>query len=194
MARSITPSVRILRIVVLGCLPGLLGLGGCGNAKLPTSLDEAKQAVTKTVEQVKETAPTVIDSGSIELNLGQPLKSSVCLAKLSVFSAGRPSVLQLKGYRGTAGDSFPAILVSARLPEGATSLVAGQTIDADVYAQAGAQDPIWASSSDAPAQVTISAVDGTKVTGSIAQGTVVSSADGSQVNVTGSFVGVLSPP
>lgn len=190
--------MRYLRLGALAVL-AWLPFSGCGNVKLPTSLDEAKQAVTDTAEQVKEAAPgaiqqvpAIVDRGSIEVNVGGPVKGSACYATVAAFSSGRPAVLQLKSYQGAAGDAFPAVFVHARLPEGATGVSAGQTYQADVYVQASADAPLWRSDEGSPVELTITTSDGARIAGDIVKGALINTSDGSRTDVTGTFQGVLS--
>jgi hypothetical protein len=188
--------VSISRWPMLGMLAMAIG---CGDVKLPTSLDEAKQAVSNTAEQVKEAAPTalqqapaIVDAGTIELNVGGAIKANRCTAQLAIFSGGRPAVLQLKSYAGEAGDSYPAVYLRAILPEGATAPTAGQTLQADAYVQASADSPLWRSDDAAPIELSITAVDDKQVSGSVSRGALANTSDGARVDVTGTFRGLLS--
>lgn len=169
--------------LIVACLGGFQGFG-CG--KVPT-LEEAKQAVTETVQS----APAIISSGKVEISVGVPLQAAGCYAKTVTFSSGRPAILQLTSYREPAGESFPSFFLRAELPAGATSAASGQTLKAQVYVQEKLNGPVWHSTADSPVELTISAADGKTIAGTVARGSLVNTDTGKRTDISGSIEGVV---
>lgn len=187
---------RIGALAVLG-----LGVGwaGCGKIELPKSIEEAKQAVSETVETVKEQAPAApsatkspaVPVGSIELTAGEPVKTGGCYGRILAFSAGRPAVLQLTSYEDARAEAFPSVFLRAQLPEGAAEALAGQTVQAEVYVRVKADGPILHSAADRPVELKITAADGATIAGEVTLGQLVSTDGGNPVDVTGKFTGSM---
>jgi hypothetical protein len=164
---------------------------GCGETKLPT-LEQAKQAVTESVEEVTEQAETavatVLPTGSIELTLDAPLKTPAAYVRVSRFSAARPTVVQIASYEDPAAEQFPSVLLRAELPAGPPASLAGQTLEAQAFAQATSGGAVWHST--APIEIRITAEDEKSLTGEIVRGEMLNVASDVKVQLSGKFTAV----
>jgi len=176
------------RIVVAA---GMLGLLGCGDAKLPT-LDEVKQAASDSVESVQERAETAVAgvrTGSIEIALDAPLKVAEGYARVARFSGNRPGTLQITSYADPVREKYPSVFLRADLPSGPATPLAGQTLQAIVYVQPVNGGPVWQSA--APVEVRIAEADEKIVSGEIVRGEMVNTETEVTVQLSGKFTAVL---
>lgn len=173
-------------------LAGVVALLGCGEAKMPT-LEQAKQAVSESVEGVREqaetAAATVLPTGSIELTLDAPVKTEEAHAHATRFSAGRPGLLQITSYEDAAGEQYPSVLLRAELPAGAAASLAGQTLQAQAFIQPTNGGPIWQST--APIEIRVTAADDATLTGEIVRGEMVNLDTEIKIQLSGKFTAVL---
>jgi hypothetical protein len=182
------------------CLAAAL-LCGCGDARLPASLDEAREAVSEKVEQsVEDVERTVkedlepgvaqaLNLGRIELDLGEPVNVGSCFVRLATFSDNRPAVLQWTSYASASAETFPSVFVRARLGTLAPASLAGQVVSADVYLQTAAGGPLW--HSDAPVELQITTADATTIAAKVLSGTLLNADTGARAALKGNMTGAL---
>jgi hypothetical protein len=169
--------------------------------KLPTSLDEAKKAVTGATDQAQQSVANVTETakqvtgaaGSIEINLDPPLLAQGCYASVYAGSSTRPAVLQITSYNDPSGESFPSIFARAEVKSSSPSDLTGQKFSARLYIQTAADGPVWQSTDDQPVELTVMQVDGTNITADI-KGMLLNCETGESKPISGAFKGSFKQP
>lgn len=162
--------------------------------KVP-SFDEAKKAVTGSVDQATQTVQNATEdvkqitgaAGTIELQLDSPVKSTGCYAALHVFSDGRPSVLQITSYNDPSGESFPSMILRAETKAKSPSELKGQKLLAKAFVQESDKSPVW-QAVETPLDLTVSAADDALIAAQI-QGSLINVESGKTKQTTGTLSG-----
>ncbi len=162
-----------------------IGCDDKGEIKIPTSIDEVKQAVTNTVEVAKQTTNM---AGGIELQLDKAVNTSGCYAALHLQSGGRPNILQITSYNAPSAESFPSFFLRAQVTQRTMAELAGQTVSGQIYVQDGPNGNVWESPADQLAQLKITAVDANSVSGELT-GPIMNVGTGERRELTGKLGG-----
>lgn len=187
---------------------------GCSKEKMNELVDQAKETATSVasdvsaevkaaaettaakVESVAETAGDVSGigdtTGRATMTLDTPTEFAASYIQVLTINPGRPSVLKISSGKDGDLSTFPAFLIQANLTVDNLQALAGQTIPARLFAQKESSGPIWYSADDAPIPVSIAISDG-KVTARIDETAVLSTANETPAQVSGSFECVLHP-
>lgn len=183
--------ISVLAIGLIACALGWLA--GCD--KIPTSLEDAKKAVsggaeqaTQAVENVTETVKqTTGAAGGIELQLDAPVKTSGCYAALYTFSDGRASILQVTSYNDPSAESFPSMIFRAETTAKSPGELAGQKLSAKAFVQENQNGNIW-KADDKPLELTVSTADDATL-GAAVTGTLVNVVSGATKDTSGTLNG-----
>ncbi len=169
-------------------LAAVVAAGGCDYiSKLSSQVEkEAQQVVAHTVEEVKQQVGT---AGSIELDLGGPVATKGCYARLLPIS-GRPTILQVTSYADADSESYPSFFLRAEAPSAEPGALVGVSLPVEMYLQSEADGAIWHSKPDEPAQIVVRSAAADDFAADL-QGVLVNTATGAQLNVTGKMKGTL---
>lgn len=160
----------------------------------------ASTGCTKTVEEtlsnVKKDIQTTVTqpaappkpSGTIEIQLDQPVKTIGCSVKFVTFNGARPSVLKVTSYDDPAKEAFPSVLLQAQVTGDSASQLSGQIIKAEAYVMTAEDAPTWHSPPLQDIDVKLT-VNGNQVEGEIVGGSMINPLTGTNVSVTGKFSG-----
>jgi uncharacterized lipoprotein NlpE involved in copper resistance len=172
----------------------LWGVGGCDFAKLP---DEEKQETESERKadrdsDKKPVAPREQPGAGtfIELALTPPIKTERCFAEFTPPSEEGEAVVQLKSYVDPAQEAFPSVFAAAETTAASASDLVNQTVAARVYVQLDEAGNML-DSGGYTIQITINKVEGTRIEGQVAGGTLEDLASGDSAEVTGTFVAEL---
>jgi len=184
---------RSLLIEIL-TVAGLASLGSIGCDKVSELAGEAKQAVSTSVEQVKQTAEQVKQAagvvGSVELQLDHPVSAKSCYVHLIRLN-GRPTVLQVSSYQDAGAESFPSFFLRAEPQQADPAALAGARIAAEVFVQETPEGPVWHTTVAAPAQIAITSATADSLNADL-QGLLVNSDTGATKEMTGKLSGSLT--
>lgn len=200
-------SVRILGCALL-LFAGLAG--GCSKEKLDELVEKSKQQIDQGVQKAQEsindnvakaqegatqaagTAQEKLQlAGSITLGADGTFKTNGCYARFVAPTAGRPAVLRIQSYRDAASEDYPSVFLRATVTATQPSELVGQTIPAQMFAQAQSGGPVWFADATAPVQLKVVSVDGGKIVAEVAGGALLHSEGGQAVAAAGKLEGVL---
>ncbi|MFN0198936.1 MAG: hypothetical protein ACKVT0_19480 [Planctomycetaceae bacterium] len=138
---------------------------------------------------------------SIELNVGEIVKTVDCQGQLLTFGGDRPSVLMIKSYVDATQETFPSAMMQAHVTADEPASLVGQTLKAEIYLmQAGgspAPDPtnaggsVWHTPPGELADIKITSVENQRITGEVVGGMLINVQSGTRQPVTGKFTGPL---
>lgn len=140
---------------------------GCGDSSVSDLASSVKESVSQGVDKVKGSASDAADSvqeaavdlqgtvgealnlaGKLELTLDEPIQTEACYARWISPHQGRPAVLQLQSYRSADQETFPAVMVHAKVRGGDLPSMVGQTVAAEMFVQKEADGAVWSTSSE----------------------------------------------
>lgn len=179
---------------------------GCGNVKLPESLEGLQKSATETAQSIGNTASNAVNNAanavksqtdpgsvtSIEVQAESLVAAPTCYASF-VAPAGRSALLHVSSYSTPASEGYPSIMILA--PSGATqaSGLAGQQVLGEVYVQNEKDGAVWKSPDGDPATIKITAADDSAVAGEILSGTLVNASTGASKPASGKFRAAWRP-
>lgn len=192
-------------------------VGGCSKEKLDELVEKGKQgldqgvqkaqdSLKEGVEQAKQDATTAQQTltqsagtaqeklqlaGSIALGTDGSFKTSGCYARFVPAVGSRPAVLRIQSYRDAASEQFPSVFLRATVQATKSAELAGQTVEAQMFAQAESGGPVWFADASAPVKVRIVSVEAGKLAAEILEGTLTHSQGGAAVVAVGKIEGVL---
>lgn len=165
---------------------------GCSKEKMKEVFDKGVQKVEQTVAKTTEMVNEKTDlGGHIALRLDQPVKTGRGCAALVSFPSGRPAVLQVSSCREPSDETFPSVFLRAEVSARTPAELAGKELTGRLYVQTEAEGPVWHSPDLAPVAMRITTAGETSLEGEVLRGTLVNTATGERVSVTGTFVGSL---
>lgn len=183
---------------------------GCSKEKLDELVEKGKQGIDQGVQkaqqslnegmaQAKDSAATAAGTaqeklqlaGSIALGTDGSFKTSGCYARFIAPTAGRPGVLKIQSYRDGASEEFPSVFLRATVAAAEPAALVGQTVDAQMFAQAQSDGPVWFAGAAAPVKIKIVSVDKGQLVAEIVEGTLVHSEGGTNVLAVGKIEGSL---
>lgn len=149
-----------------------------------------QQQVEQTVRRVADTAERISQPSSyleFRLEPEDARRTGACYAVLVGPGTSRPSVLQITTYDQPEAESYPSVYLRARASAAKWADLAGQQLEAELYAQLGPGDAIWRSTPAHPVILQVTTVDDQRIEGSFQGGPVGNSRNQQQRNVAGSF-------
>lgn len=165
---------------------------GCDTTKVKqavtTSVDAAKNTVNQTVEAARQ---EINLAGSMDLSTTPPIAAKACYAKLVAPGGERPNVLQLASCKSVDLERFPSVFLQAPVKTSALSELAGQTLQAELYAQLAADGTVWRTRTGQPAAIRVAAVDATSLTAECSGVMLVNAETGEEAAVSGKFIALL---
>jgi hypothetical protein len=158
--------------------------------------DKAAGEVAKVTESVSDTATAAKEqlnmAGSMELTVGEPMKTNACYARIVSPGAGRATVLQLQSYGQAGQESFPSVFLQAQVAAATPAELAGQVVKARLFVQRATGGPVLFSENASPIELEVVSIADKILTAKILSGTLRDSATGASVPVSaGTFTGVL---
>jgi hypothetical protein len=153
--------------------------------------DKGKDLLQSGVAQVQEQANL---AGSIDLSVADPTQA--CYVNFIPQGSGRPTVLQLQSYREAKQEAFPSVFLQAQVDAEALSELVDQTIDARLFVQPQENGPVLFSENLGgenanPVKLKIVSLEEKLLTAELVSATLRNTATGENVDVTGTFTGVL---
>lgn len=195
--------------LVIAC--SLLSIAfGCSKEELGDLVDKAKDAASEGTEKVKQAVSENVETvqgrmegasaevqeqlgmaGAIELTAGTPVKTNACYARLITQGSGRPTVLQLQSYRDAENETFPSVFLHSRVNGSSPSELVGKIVSARLFVQQDAQGSVLFSETGSPVELRIASLEEQLLTAELVAGSLLDTATGESVAVTGKFEGVL---
>ncbi len=173
----------------------LISLNGCTEEPAATGTVAPPTPVTPVV------AAPPPSLNSIELNVGEIVKTTDCQGQLLTFSGERPSVLMVKSYVDATQETFPSAMLQAHVTADEPASLVGQTLKAEIYLmQSGASSApdvsaaggtVWHTPPGELADVKITSIDNQRITGEVVAGMLINVQSGVRQPVTGKFTGPL---
>lgn len=197
---------RLAALLLLACLAG----SGCGNKQLEDlkaqaqkSLDEAKQSVEKSAQQLPG-AVAAVTQGEIKLTLDAPVNSLTCSARFTPPTGGRPGLLQIGTSVSSGPQSFPAIYLHAPTEIATLQALQGQTVHGQLFVAKSESQGHFQSADGKPLAVQIVKIENNVITCQLQNAEVVRldqppvNAAGAQaaapaLPVSGTLVGAIRP-
>lgn len=185
------------RWVYLACALMMSTLTGCPEEQATTAV--VREPVP--ILPVQPTAPP--NPNSIEINVGELVKTDDCQSQLLTFSGERPSVLMVKSYLDAQQETLPSAMLQAHVSAREPASLVGTTVKAEVYlmtADPASSSPgddgslagvTWHTPPGELADVKITAVDGQRLTGEIVSGELVNTSTQKRHPLKGRFTGPL---
>ncbi|MFK8113593.1 MAG: hypothetical protein AB8B91_15435 [Rubripirellula sp.] len=117
---------------------------GCSKEEMKQKMEQVQtqaQAYTESaVQAVEEKLP---ENGSLALNMS-PAAEKISKLDLQLISIGdgRPNVVQIANYDVSGPRSFPSVLLQGNTASTSAAGLSGQTVQCDLYYQAGPNSPV----------------------------------------------------
>lgn len=180
------------RMLFFGSMLTIAAAPGCDQKKIEdavsTGLQQAQDKVEQTVETVKQEVNLV---GSMDLSTTPPLSAKACYVKFVVPGDGRPNVLQMASYKEADLERFPSVFLQARVQTATLTDLAGQTVNADLFAQSGQSGPLWFSHDESPVSLSVTSVDDKSMVCELSGAQLINADTGETATVSGKFIGLL---
>ena len=159
-----------------------------GNAsdKVAAKAQEVTKQATESVQQAKE---QVVADGEAKFKLDKEIAFGASFINL-VTVKDRGSVLQLRSYSESGGESFPSYYFQANTPSGSINALSGQSISGTLFVKHDAKDTTWMSAAEQPVTLALESITDGKMKGRIASGQLAS-ASGQSIPVTGTFEAMI---
>jgi hypothetical protein len=100
-------------------------------------------------------------------------------------------VLQLQSYRDAENESFPSVFLRSQVNASSPSDLIGQIVTARLFVQQDAQGSVLFSETGSPVELKIVSFEEQLLTAELVAGSLLDTATGESVAVTGKFEGVL---
>ncbi len=146
-------------------------------------LEQTVRRVTKKAEQVAQPV------SNMEFQLGPEgsHRTGACYAQLLSAGSTGAAVLQLTTYEQAEAETFPSLFLRARVSAASWADLAGQQLEAELFAQLRPDDSVWHSDPQHPVILHIAAVDDQRIEGTFQGGPVGNSRNRQQRKISGSF-------
>jgi hypothetical protein len=154
--------------------------------------ERVQQAVSDTVSDTSgDIQETLKLAGRMELQLDAPVSTDACYARFITQPNGRPSAFQLRSYRSADKETFPSVFLQAQVQAKTPGELIGQVVSARLFVQSEQSGAVFYAPHAAPVELKIVSIKEGMVDAELVGGSLVSTSGG-EVNVTGSFQGVIS--
>jgi len=164
---------------------------GCSQKELTELTDRVKTATVDKIEEIKPAIPMALKTGQFRLTIDAPVETQVAQISLLQIGDGRRNVLQLRSYKELGKDSGPAVFYQAAVSADSVGSLVGQSVSGKMFVRGTAGGKLWSSVDEAPVTLTIEAIDGEELVGSVTSGTLVGTT-GATTAVSGSFRAIIS--
>jgi hypothetical protein len=195
MSLAQIPRVTIVIVAIIAT--------GCSKEDLTGALDKAKNAVSENAAKAKDAVQSKMGAtadqvqqqlnlaGSIELTVGDAVKTDACYVSLLPQGAGRPTVLQLQSYRDAEHESFPSVFLQAHVQANSMAELIGEPIAARLFVQREAQGPVLFSDIATPIELKITSVEERVISAELSGAKLRDTSTGAELPVTGKLTGVF---
>jgi hypothetical protein len=131
--------------------------------------------------------------GTIDFVAGGTWRCTSCFAELIVLDGGRPSVLQIRSYRGAASETFPSVFVRAETTAHSLAELAEAPLSAKVYVQTAADGAILYTPDGRTVELNVTAANAESVAATVESAALANAAGGENVSFTANFQAVVLP-